>query len=115
MIRAVIIGFSHMHVNEVALYLSEQPDFELVGAAGVKSNLPEIPPLRYTPKWNLENVKTNYCSNIYDDYKAMLDELKPDIAFILSENAAHCKPWFQSEPRCPPGAPPFGEFWRKMG
>ena len=86
MIRAVIIGFSHMHVNEVALYLSEQPDFELVGAAGVKSNLPEIPPLRYTPKWNLENVKTNYCSNIYDDYKAMLDELKPDIAFILSEN-----------------------------
>ena len=86
MIRAVIIGFSHMHVNEVALYLSEQPDFELVGAAGVKSNLPEIPPLRYTPEWNLENVKTNYCSNIYDDYKAMLDELKPDIAFILSEN-----------------------------
>lgn len=86
MIRAVIIGFSHMHVNEVALYLSEQPDFELVGAAGVKSNLPEIPPLRYTPKWNLENVKTNYCSNIYDDYRAMLDELKPDIAFILSEN-----------------------------
>ena len=86
MIRAVIIGFSHMHVNEVALYLSEQPDFELVGAAGVKSNLPEIPPLRYTPKWNLENVKTNYFSNIYDDYRAMLDELKPDIAFILSEN-----------------------------
>ena len=86
MIRAVIIGFSHMHVNEVALYLSEQPDFELVGAAGVKSNLPEIPPLRYTPEWNLENVKTNYCSNIYDDYRAMLDELKPDIAFILSEN-----------------------------
>ncbi len=86
MIRAVIIGFSHMHVNEVALYLSEQPDFELVGAAGVKSNLPEIPPLRYTPKWNLENVKTNYCSNIFDDYRAMLDELKPDIAFILSEN-----------------------------
>ena len=86
MIKAVIIGFSHMHVNEVALYISEQPDFELIGAADVKSDLPEIPPLRYTPKWNLLNVKTNYCDNIYDDYRVMLDELKPDIAFVLSEN-----------------------------
>ena len=33
MIRAVIIGFSHMHVNEVALYITEQNAFELVGAA----------------------------------------------------------------------------------
>ena len=23
--KAVIIGFAHMHVNEVALYISEQP------------------------------------------------------------------------------------------
>lgn len=75
-----------MHVNEVALYISEQEDFELVGAADVKSSVDDIPPLRYTPKWNLENVRENYCKNIYDDYKQMLDELKPDIAFILTEN-----------------------------
>ncbi|MBE7038023.1 MAG: Gfo/Idh/MocA family oxidoreductase [Ruminococcaceae bacterium] len=86
MIKAVIIGFSHMHVNEVALYLSEQKDFELIGAAEVKSNLEDIDPLRYTPKWNLENVRENYCNVIYTDYKKMLDELKPDMAFILSEN-----------------------------
>lgn len=85
-IKAVIIGFSHMHVNEVALYMSEQPDFELVGAADVPSDVECIPSLRYTPSWNLENVKQNYCSNIYDDYKVMLDECKPDIAFILTEN-----------------------------
>lgn len=86
MIRAAIIGFSHMHVNEVALYMSEQPDFELVGAADVASSVEAIPALRYTPAWNKENVRTNYCANIYDDYKQMLDELKPDIAFILTEN-----------------------------
>lgn len=86
MIRAVIIGFSHMHVNEVALYMSEQPDFELVGAADVVSGVEQIPSLRYTPSWNLENVRKNYCSNIYDNYKEMLDILKPDIAFILTEN-----------------------------
>jgi|GEM_PF-5075710 len=28
--KAVIIGFAHMHVNEVALYISEQADFELI-------------------------------------------------------------------------------------
>lgn len=86
MIKAVIIGFSHMHVNEVALYLNENPAFELVGAAEVKSTVEEIPSLRYTPCWNLENVRENYCDNIYNDYKMMLDELKPDIAFVLTEN-----------------------------
>lgn len=86
MIKAVIIGFSHMHVNEVALYISEQPDFELVAVADVASDVESIEGLRYTPLWNVENVKTNYCSNAYDDYKKMLDEEKPDIAFILTEN-----------------------------
>ena len=75
-----------MHVNEVALYISEQPDFELVGAADVDSGVESIPDLRYTAKWNLENVQKNYCSNIFDDYKKMLDELNPDIAFIMTEN-----------------------------
>ena len=86
MIKAVIIGFSHMHVNEVALYISEQPDFELAAVADVQSATPQIAPLRYTPGWNLENVRENYCKNVYEDYKVMLDEVKPDIAFILTEN-----------------------------
>ncbi len=86
MIKAVIIGFSHMHVNEVALYVSEQPSFELAAAADVPSDVEEIEALRYTPVWNKENVRENYCANIYEDYKQMLDEVKPDIAFILTEN-----------------------------
>ena len=84
--RAVIIGFSHMHVNEVALYISDRADMELCAIAGVPSKAESIPPLRYTPDWNMANVRDNYCSVIYDDYKAMLDEIKPDIAFILTEN-----------------------------
>ena len=87
MIKAVIIGFSHMHVNEVALYISEREDMELLAVADVPSKgAEEIPPLRYTPKWNLQNVKDNYCKKVYDDYKEMLDAEKPDIAFILTEN-----------------------------
>lgn len=87
MIKAVIIGFSHMHVNEVALYISEQPSFELVAVADVPSEAEAIEALRYTPVWNMQNVKENYCANVYEDYKQMLDEVKPDIAFILTENA----------------------------
>ena len=87
MIKAVIIGFSHMHCNEIALYISENPNTELVGIADVKSNLEPIYAYTYTPAWNLENVRKNYCSNYYGDYREMLDELKPDIAFILCENA----------------------------
>lgn len=86
MIKAVIIGFSHMHVNEVALYISENPNMELVAVSDVPSDVEAIPELRYTPLWNLKNVKENYCSNVYDDYTKMLDEVKPDIAFILTEN-----------------------------
>lgn len=86
MIKAVIIGFSHMHVNEVALYISENPNMELVAVSDVPSDVEAIPELRYTPLWNLKNVKENYCGNVYDDYTKMLDELKPDIAFILTEN-----------------------------
>lgn len=87
MIKAVIIGFAHMHVNEVALYISEQPDMELCAVAATKSGTEEIPALRYTPVWNLKNVTEHYCSKVYEDYTQMLDEVKPDIAFILTENS----------------------------
>lgn len=86
MIKAVIIGFAHMHVNEIALYIHEQEGIELVGCADVPPEIPEIVNSRYTRGWNMENVRKNYCPNIYDSYETMLDELKPDIAFILCEN-----------------------------
>lgn len=87
MIKAVIIGFAHMHVNEVALYISEQPDFEFSGIADVASGVEDITAYRYTKLWNQKNVRENYCDDFYDDYKEMLDTVKPDIAFILCENS----------------------------
>ena len=86
MIRASIIGFAHMHVNEVALYLSEQPDTVLCAVADAPCGVVELPPLRYTAGWNKENVVRNYCKNYYESYTEMLDREKPDIAYILTEN-----------------------------
>lgn len=84
--KAVIIGFSHMHVNEVALYIHERPDMELCAVAAVPSKAEPVAPFRYTHDWNLRNVRENYCPEVYGDYRIMLDTVKPDIAFILTEN-----------------------------
>ena len=86
MIKAVIIGCAHMHVNEIALYITEAEGINLAAAADLVPDTPEIVKARYTRDWNKENIKNNYCDNIYDDYIKMLDTEKPDWAFILTEN-----------------------------
>lgn len=84
--RAVIIGFAHMHVNEICQYIAGEEDFQLVGLADVPPEVPEKTEARYTRAWNLKNNADAYQLTPYEDYKVMLDELKPDIAFILCEN-----------------------------
>ena len=85
--KVVIIGFAHMHVNEVALYISEQKTLDLVAIADVESGTTKLPELRYTQRWNMKNVQEKYCSNVYENYETMLDNEKPDWAFILCENS----------------------------
>lgn len=86
MIRAVIIGFAHMHVNEIALYLQEQPDTVLCGGADTEPLSPDGSAPRYTPGWNLYNVAEQYGLRVFSDYRQMLEEVRPDIAYILCEN-----------------------------
>lgn len=86
-IRAVILGFAHMHVNEISQYILEQDGVTLVGIADVRPETPELVKRRYTREWNLENVAAQHNLTPYDDYRTMLDETKPDICFLLCENA----------------------------
>lgn len=86
MIKTVIIGFAHMHVNEIALYIKEQPETELLGISDIPAKEPENTEKRYTRAWNLKNVAKLSNAPIYDDYKEMLDEIRPDYAYILCEN-----------------------------
>ena len=87
MIKAVIIGFAHMHVNEVAEYIKNAEHMELIGIADIPPFAPELTDATYTRTWNLKNNSKKFNMIPYEDYKLMLDELKPDIAFILCENA----------------------------
>ncbi len=86
MIKAVIVGCAHMHVNEIALYISEQPGSELAAVADVAPKISENTDKRYTRAWNLNNVVTKYGAKKYDDYVQMLDAEKPDVAYVLCEN-----------------------------
>ncbi len=88
MITCVIIGFAHMHVNEIARYITDQPDTRLLAVADVEPKRPELTDKRYTRAWNLENVVSLTGVPVYADYRAMLEELRPDYAYILCENAA---------------------------
>lgn len=87
MLKSVIVGAAHMHVNEIALYIEGQPDTELCGIADVAAAVPENMDKRYTRAWNINNISSNYNVKIYEDYSEMLDTVKPDVAYVLCENA----------------------------
>ncbi len=86
MLRTAIIGFAHMHVNEIALYIANEPQTVLCAAADTQPAVPELSAARYTRAWNLENIRKNYCSNIYADWHRLLDREKPELVFVLCEN-----------------------------
>lgn len=86
MIRAAIIGFAHMHVNEIAIYIMNQPDTELCCVADIELDIPENTEKRYTREWNLKNVLNLTGAKYYKDYVKMLDVEKPDVTYILCEN-----------------------------
>ena len=86
MIKAVILGTAHMHCNEIALYIAEQPETELVGVADLTPDVAELCDKRYTRGWNLQNIAATYGTPVFSDYEKMLDETKPDVAYILCEN-----------------------------
>ena len=87
MIKAVIIGFAHMHVNEIAQYIDACDDFQLIGFADVPLDVPEKADSFYTRAWNIKHNSEKYNLTPHDDYRVMLDELHPDMAFILCDNA----------------------------
>lgn len=84
-IRAAIVGFAHMHVNEIALYISQEENMELCACADIPPKVKELSDSRYTRAFNIQNIKDNYCPIFYDDYTSMLDEVKPDVVFLITE------------------------------
>ena len=88
--RVGIIGFGHMHINNVAALYAQHPQVEMVACADTVPDRPELREGPYTRAWNLKNTMTNLgIPKVYDDYQEMLEEEQLEIIICCSENAKH--------------------------
>jgi predicted dehydrogenase len=88
--RLAIIGFAHMHVNNVASLFDAHPQVEWVGCADTVPAVPELRAAPYTRDWNRAHlVKKLALPRCYDDYEALLAQQRPDIVIVTTENVQH--------------------------
>jgi predicted dehydrogenase len=88
--RVGIIGFGHMHVNNVAALYAKHPQVEMTACADTVPLVPELREAPYTRAWNLKNALNNMgVKKAYEDYHDMLAKESLDIAIVQSENAQH--------------------------
>ena len=88
--RVGVIGFGHMHINNVLGLFAAHPRVELVAGADTVPDRPERRSGPYTRQWNLEHaIKDLGLPRSYDDYREMLAAERLDIVIVTSENAKH--------------------------
>ncbi|MGH2411223.1 MAG: hypothetical protein ACRDGS_12755, partial [Chloroflexota bacterium] len=75
--RLGVIGFAHMHVNELIRVFNLLPNIEWVACADTVPARPELVEARSTRGWNLRQAREVVgIPKAYDDYRAMLDAEK---------------------------------------
>jgi predicted dehydrogenase len=88
--RVGVMGFAHMHVNNVLGLFAEHPRVELVACADTAPDRPELRKGPYTRQWNLEHaLKDLHVPKSYDSCREMLEKERFDIIICTSENARH--------------------------
>ncbi|HUT01166.1 MAG TPA: Gfo/Idh/MocA family oxidoreductase [Phycisphaerae bacterium] len=88
--RVGVIGFAHMHINNVLGLFAKHPQVELVACADTVPARPELRKGPYTRQWNLEHARKDLgMPRSYECYREMLDAEGFDIVICTSENAKH--------------------------
>jgi predicted dehydrogenase len=88
--RIGIIGFAHMHINNVAGLFADHPQTEMVACADTLPTVPEMRAAPYTRAWNKQFALDELgVQTAYDDFITMLDEEELDIVIVTTENALH--------------------------
>jgi predicted dehydrogenase len=88
--RLAIIGFGHMHINNVASLFAEHPQVEWAACADTVPTMPEKRAAPYTREWNRDHLMDKLpIPKCYDNYRQMLAQEAIDIAIVTSENAQH--------------------------
>ena len=90
--RLGLIGFAHMHINNVGGQFAQHQDIEPVAVADTVPLTPELRDAPYTRGWNLQHALENLgFKKSYEDYREMLDNENLDIVVCCSENARHAE------------------------
>jgi predicted dehydrogenase len=88
--RLGVIGFAHMHINELMRTFAEVPGVEWVACADTRPARPELVEARFTRDWNKRHAhETIGIPRVYDDYREMLDAERFDLVLFCPENARH--------------------------
>jgi predicted dehydrogenase len=88
--RVGVIGFAHMHVNELMRQFAALPNVEWVACADTVPARPELVEARFTRAWNLRHAQeTIGIPRAYADYREMLERERFDIVLFCPENARH--------------------------
>ena len=88
--RVGIIGFGHMHINNVAQLYASHPQVQFVACADTIPRTPELRTAPYTREWNRENVMSlTGMTEFYPDFYAMLIKEDLDLVIVTCENAQH--------------------------
>ncbi|HEY3290064.1 MAG TPA: Gfo/Idh/MocA family oxidoreductase [Anaerolineae bacterium] len=88
--RVGVIGFGHMHINNVAALYAQHPQVQWVACADTIPVTPELREAPYTRQWNLKHALTELgIPKSYEDYHDMLAKEQFDIIIVTSENAQH--------------------------
>lgn len=83
MVRLGVIGFGHMHVNDVASLYAAHPRVEWVACADTRPIRPELRVGPYTREWNRAFVMEKAgIPRHYDDYREMLENEQFDVVIV---------------------------------
>ena len=88
--RIAVIGFAHSHVVGLMDSFAAQPNVQFVAAADTVPQTPSVSDYRLTRKWNLRRAREVIgISNVYDDWRELLQQENPHIVICCAENAQH--------------------------
>lgn len=89
--RVGVIGFAHMHINELMRSFAELPNVAWVACADTAPARPELVRATFSRAWNRDQYARQQIGipKVYDDYREMLGNERFDIVLFCPENARH--------------------------
>ncbi len=88
--RLGVIGFAHMHVNELIGRFADLANVEWIACADTVPSRPELVKGPSTRAWNLSHAREKIAiPKVYEDYREMLDKEKFDLVIFCPENSRH--------------------------